>query len=199
MLHLLNPGRQSGYELSDEFGHFRIVSVLAGDRVFNGQVPRYRVEEVGLAQGLDQNVAATCGQAFVARGHEVRVLPDWTATVGGGQGIAVDSEEGSLMGGADPRVGEQLVQEASTSSDSLVSLPLFAKYTITVDGDTLRKPIEHEYEARPGANRQDGVDLATGLGPGTYSVSVFIHVQYVDDDDGPRILNNSAGFLQVEG
>ena len=43
------------------------------------------------------------GDALAARGHDVRALPDWTAGVGGGQGIAVDQDEGSLMGGADPR------------------------------------------------------------------------------------------------
>ena len=31
------------------------------------------------------------------------MMPEWTAGVGGGQGIAVDQSEGSLMGGADPR------------------------------------------------------------------------------------------------
>ena len=41
--------------------------------------------------------------ALAARGHDVRALPEWTAGVGGGQGIAVDQDEGSLMGGADPR------------------------------------------------------------------------------------------------
>jgi gamma-glutamyltranspeptidase / glutathione hydrolase len=38
-----------------------------------------------------------------ARGHEVNVLADFTMAVGGGHGVAIDSESGLLTGGADPR------------------------------------------------------------------------------------------------
>ncbi len=38
-----------------------------------------------------------------AKGHEITRLGDWSPTVGGGQGIMVDPESGSFMGGADPR------------------------------------------------------------------------------------------------
>ena len=38
-----------------------------------------------------------------ARGHEVNVLAEWTAAVGGGHGVAIDPESGLLTGGADPR------------------------------------------------------------------------------------------------
>jgi gamma-glutamyltranspeptidase / glutathione hydrolase len=38
-----------------------------------------------------------------ARGHDVRVLEDWTWAVGGGHGIAHDPERGVWSGGADPR------------------------------------------------------------------------------------------------
>ncbi len=37
------------------------------------------------------------------KGHEFNRLGDWSAGVGGGQGIEVDRETGSFMGGADPR------------------------------------------------------------------------------------------------
>ena len=37
------------------------------------------------------------------RGHELRSLGDWSAGVGGGQGIHVDPDSGAFMGGADPR------------------------------------------------------------------------------------------------
>ena len=38
-----------------------------------------------------------------ARGHELNVLADWTAQVGGGHGVAIDPDSGLLAGGADPR------------------------------------------------------------------------------------------------
>ena len=52
---------------------------------------------------MEGRISAAVRAALEARGHEVEVLPDWTATVGGGHGIAFDTEEGSFMGGADPR------------------------------------------------------------------------------------------------
>ena len=36
-------------------------------------------------------------------GHQFNRLGDWSAAVGGGQGIEIDPETGSFMGGADPR------------------------------------------------------------------------------------------------
>ncbi|MBT6144137.1 MAG: gamma-glutamyltransferase [Gemmatimonadetes bacterium] len=37
------------------------------------------------------------------RGHQINNLGDWSAGVGGGQGIMVDPDSGAFMGGADPR------------------------------------------------------------------------------------------------
>lgn len=67
------------------------------------EAPRVRLEEPGTHVGIESRVPAEIRDALAARGHDVRALPDWTAGVGGGQGIAVDRDEGSLMGGADPR------------------------------------------------------------------------------------------------
>ena len=67
------------------------------------EAPRVRLEEPGTHVGIESRVPTEIRDALAARGHDVRALPDWTAGVGGGQGIAVDQEEGSLMGGADPR------------------------------------------------------------------------------------------------
>jgi gamma-glutamyltranspeptidase/glutathione hydrolase len=38
-----------------------------------------------------------------ARGHEIRVLPEWSAQVGGGHGLAINPTSGLMTGGADPR------------------------------------------------------------------------------------------------
>ena len=37
------------------------------------------------------------------KGHRIARLGDWSPGVGGGQGIMVDPDSGSFMGGADPR------------------------------------------------------------------------------------------------
>ena len=36
-------------------------------------------------------------------GHQVEVIDAWSPAVGGAQGIRVDSQQGVLQGGADPR------------------------------------------------------------------------------------------------
>jgi gamma-glutamyltranspeptidase/glutathione hydrolase len=67
------------------------------------EAPRIRLSEPGTHVTMEGRIPAEVRDALTARGHEIQVLDDWTAGVGGGQGIAVDSEEGSFMGGADPR------------------------------------------------------------------------------------------------
>ncbi|MCZ6680733.1 MAG: gamma-glutamyltransferase [Candidatus Poribacteria bacterium] len=67
------------------------------------EAPRVRVDRPGLEVSMEGRVPVAVREELTARGHDIHVMPDWTAGVGGGQGIAVDSEEGSLMGGADPR------------------------------------------------------------------------------------------------
>jgi hypothetical protein len=79
---------------------------------------------------------------------------------------------------------------------SMVTIPIFARYTYTVkmpDGTE----VEKEFEATPGENALANVRLAGSQGPGEYSVSLFIHVQYVDGNGTARILNNSGGFVEV--
>ena len=67
------------------------------------EAPRIRLVNPGTHVSMEGRIPAAVRAALEARGHEVEVLPDWTATVGGGHGIAFDPEEGSFMGGADPR------------------------------------------------------------------------------------------------
>jgi gamma-glutamyltranspeptidase/glutathione hydrolase len=40
---------------------------------------------------------------LIAKGHTIRLIDDWSYLVGGGQGIMIDPENGTLFGGADPR------------------------------------------------------------------------------------------------
>ena len=67
------------------------------------EAPRVRVDSSGPAVSMEGRIPVEVRAQLEARGHEPNVMPDWTAGVGGGQGIAVDQAEGSLMGGADPR------------------------------------------------------------------------------------------------
>ena len=67
------------------------------------EAPRIRLEHPGTDVGVESRIPSEVRNALAERGHDVRLLPDWTALVGGAQGIVIDSEEGSFMGGADPR------------------------------------------------------------------------------------------------
>jgi hypothetical protein len=87
-----------------------------------------------------------------------------------------------------------LVKREQTSS--IVTIPQFARYTITV-----RRPdgseIEKEFEAVAGENVMNDVLLDDARASGEYRVSVFIHVQYVTAEGTARILNNSSTSLEV--
>ena len=67
------------------------------------EAPRFRFGEPGKQIRMESRVKSEVREALVARGHEIDVLPEFSAVVGGAQGITVDPESGSFMGGADPR------------------------------------------------------------------------------------------------
>lgn len=79
---------------------------------------------------------------------------------------------------------------------TMVTVPEFARYTFTVkhpDGSQTEKV----FDAVAGENVRTNERLADAIASGTYSVSLFIHVQYTDATGTGRILNNSAGFLEL--
>ncbi len=66
------------------------------------EAPRVRAFE-GTLVDVEGRVSPEARAGLTERGHEVNVLPDWSWTVGGGQGVAINQETGVLTGGADPR------------------------------------------------------------------------------------------------
>ena len=67
------------------------------------EAPRFRFEHPGTRVSVEARVPAGVRAGLERRGHRIDLLPDWSAVVGGAQGITVDAESGALMGGADPR------------------------------------------------------------------------------------------------
>ncbi len=96
-------------------------------------------------------------------------------------------------------VGHDVIAGLSRTQKGLVTLPAFVKYTLRVKGGSLSQPIEKTFDANTaGEHSWDNVMLASGIGPGKYSVSLFLHAQFVKDDGTGQILNNNAGFIEVE-
>ena len=104
--------------------------------------------------------------------------------------------DGTMYGSWDVFFGDALFTEAKEDGE-LVAMPTFARYTITVEGGTLAAPVETQLDARPGHDERHDVELASGLGPGRYEASLFMHVQYVKPDGGNQILNESAMGLDL--
>jgi gamma-glutamyltranspeptidase/glutathione hydrolase len=67
------------------------------------EAPRFRFQFPGRRVFMEARVPEAVRSGLARRGHEIDLLPDWSAIVGGAQGITVDPESGALMGGADPR------------------------------------------------------------------------------------------------
>lgn len=86
---------------------------------------------------------------------------------------------------------------SSSAEGTGYTMPTFARYTVSVEGEGLTEKIEKEYEAQPGTVKQEWTQLASGLGPGNYRVAIFIHVQYLDREKGNRILNSNSGSVTV--
>ena len=96
-------------------------------------------------------------------------------------------------------LGSDIVAGFSRQQKGMVTLPSFARYQFTLKGGKLAQPIEKTFEVQSAGEKSwEDVIIASGLGTGKYTVSLFLHAQYVKEDGGGQILNNSAGFLEVQ-
>lgn len=109
---------------------------------------------------------------------------------------SVEAVEGEIRGTWRIHFGAGLFGGRAPEGAAL-TVPVFARYTFTVKGGSLERPVERTFDAEPGENVRAGVPLATGLGPGTYRVELFLHVQCYEDGT-PRILNANTRTLEVE-
>jgi gamma-glutamyltranspeptidase len=66
------------------------------------EIPRWR-SNPGNNLLIEGRFPATVIEGLRAKGHQIELLPDWSAICGGAQGIIIDREKGVLMAGADPR------------------------------------------------------------------------------------------------
>ncbi len=66
------------------------------------EAPRVRVY-TDRTVDMESRIPADVRAELEGRGHAIRVLPDYSWVVGGGQGVTRDPATGTLAGGADPR------------------------------------------------------------------------------------------------
>jgi gamma-glutamyltranspeptidase/glutathione hydrolase len=66
------------------------------------EAPRFRTYE-GTTLEVEARIPKSVRDELAERGHQIRLIDDWSPLVGGGQGIMIDPETGVYMGGADPR------------------------------------------------------------------------------------------------
>lgn len=141
-----------------------------------------RLRELDIPIGFDRE------QSSFATDDEQMEAVDWQAEVRGD----------ALYGSWNLWFSPILFESHRPAAGSLISIPIFRRYTITVEGATLPAPIEMTYEASSGHNVRSDVLLASGLPPGVYTISCFMHAQYVEPNGTNMILNESALSLQVE-
>ena len=67
------------------------------------EAPRLTATESGYGVNVETRIPDAVLVELERRGHQFNRLGDWSAGVGGGQGIMVDPDSGAFMGGADPR------------------------------------------------------------------------------------------------
>ncbi|MCA1586102.1 MAG: gamma-glutamyltransferase [Acidobacteria bacterium] len=65
--------------------------------------PNFYKAGAAVTVSIERRVPADALRQLEAMGHRVRQLPEFTAAVGGMQGILVDLRKGTMAGGADPR------------------------------------------------------------------------------------------------
>jgi gamma-glutamyltranspeptidase/glutathione hydrolase len=67
------------------------------------EAARIKVSAPGFVVDAETRIDAAVFAELEKQGHQFNKMGDWSAGVGGGQGIMVDPDTGSFMGGADPR------------------------------------------------------------------------------------------------
>jgi gamma-glutamyltranspeptidase/glutathione hydrolase len=66
------------------------------------EAPRFRVWEETRMQ-IEDRVPESVRAELTARGHCLEDIGDFSASVGGGQGVVIDRQSGARLAGADPR------------------------------------------------------------------------------------------------
>jgi hypothetical protein len=92
--------------------------------------------------------------------------------------------------------GERLFN-SSGASENAFEMPVFSRYIISVKGPTMTTAVEETYDAQQGMNEKSNAPLLKIEQPGSYDISLFIHVQYIRPDGGNQILNKSAPSLTL--
>lgn len=82
-----------------------IMNVLDHDMNIQAAIeaPRLKTLNQGIEIDAEARIPAEVRAELEKKGHTFNLLEDWSPGVGGGQGIMVDPDTGSFMGGADPR------------------------------------------------------------------------------------------------
>jgi gamma-glutamyltranspeptidase / glutathione hydrolase len=65
--------------------------------------PNFYKPGAAITVAMERRVPAATRDQLQAMGHTIRALPEFTAAVGGMQGILVDQQKGTMAAGADPR------------------------------------------------------------------------------------------------
>jgi gamma-glutamyltranspeptidase/glutathione hydrolase len=85
-----------------------LLQLIANIIDFNADVqeavesPRWRSSS-GNNLLIESRFPRTVIEGLKAKGHQIELLPDWSALCGGAQAIIIDHANGALMAGADPR------------------------------------------------------------------------------------------------
>ena len=67
------------------------------------EAPRVKATSPGVIVDAEARISPDVLADLTTRGHEINLLEEFSMMVGGAQGIQIDPETGSFMGGADPR------------------------------------------------------------------------------------------------
>ena len=67
------------------------------------EAARAKITSPGYTIDAETRISPGVIEEMQSMGHQFNLVGDWSAMLGGGQGIAVDADTGSFMGGADPR------------------------------------------------------------------------------------------------
>jgi gamma-glutamyltranspeptidase / glutathione hydrolase len=76
------------------------------------EAPRFtKLDFGGCAVSVENRIAPAVRDALTARGHQLKVLGDFSSTMGGGQAVVHDARTGVNYGASDPRKDGAAVPE----------------------------------------------------------------------------------------
>jgi len=157
-------------------------AALRSEDPFERMRAKDELQRRGLPPDFDRKEEVSLGT-----GAEDVSIPWWQA----------EMSEGTLTASWEISFDPALFSDQEVYRNGPVTVPLFVRYVIEVEGGDLAQPVNLGFEGREGAQTVENQVLATDLAKGMYRINLFAYGQYLQPNGKATALRATALQLEV--